>query len=162
MIFHNPILEGTEFWPITGLPTNGSEVNSGLPTNGSEVNSGTTRDEKKSNLAGSTQKLQNQQRFEFGTANYAKHVYVNVYVCVCVCDPVSRVHGPPIIWYGGLPLPHLHIHIHIHKHIYIYVHTYVYVYIASSALLELRTPRIRFIEFVNSGTKFRPGIDKFH
>ena len=72
MIFHNPILEGTEFWPITGLPTNGSEVNSG-----------TTRDEKKSNLAGSTQKLRN-QRFEFGTANYAKHIHAYIYIYIYI------------------------------------------------------------------------------
>jgi hypothetical protein len=44
----------------------------------------------------------------------------------------------------------------------IYVYIYMYIYIASSSLLELRTTRIRLVKLVNSGTKFCPGIDKFH
>ena len=42
------------------------------------------------------------------------------------------------------------------------MYVYIYVCIASSPVLELRTTRIRLVKLVNSGTKFCPGIDKFH
>ena len=48
------------------------------------------------------------------------------------------------------------------KWICMYMEINMYVCIASSHLLELRTTRIRLVKLVNSGTKFCPGIDKFH